>query len=89
MAIQTTRKKVTFKRPFILKETPGVNPPGVYSVETRVDTVGLFSFRKAARTSTWIMIGRTPGVCGVPKAVRIDPQELSIAVQPVERGRRR
>ena len=87
MAIRTTRKKVTFKRPFILKGVKGVNPSGTYSVETRVDHVGLFSFRTAARTSTWIHICRTPGVRGVVQVARIDPLDLDAALRQDAEGR--
>ena len=87
MAIRTTREKVTFKRPFILKGTEGVNPSGTYSVETRVDHVGFLSFRKAGRTTTWIRICRTPGVRGVIQVVNIDPADLSAALLQDSEGR--
>jgi hypothetical protein len=87
MAIRTTRKKVTFKKPFILKGIDGVNRSGIYSVETRVDHVGFFSFRKAGRTTTWIRICRTPGVRGVLQVVNIDPADLSAALLLDSEGR--
>lgn len=87
MAIRTTRKKVTFKRPFILKGIEGVNRSGTYSVETRVDHVGVFSFRKAGRTTTWIRVCRTPGVRGVVQTVKIDPADLSAALLLDAEGR--
>jgi hypothetical protein len=87
MAIRTTRKKITFKKPFILKGIEGVNRSGTYSVETRVDHVGFFTFRKAARTTTWIRICRTPGVRGVIQVVNIDPADLSAALLLDSEGR--
>lgn len=87
MAIRTTRKKVNFARPFILTGVEGVNPAGNYSVETQVDHVGFFSFRRAEQTSTWIRICRTPGVRGALQIVRIDPRDLAAALLKDGEGR--
>lgn len=63
-------------RTFVLKGLAEAQPPGTYSIETREENGGLFSFLKAKRTSTWIRICRDSGTCGVLQMVNIDPLEL-------------
>jgi hypothetical protein len=65
-----------------------VQPSGTYSVETRQEDAGFFSFLKANRTSTWIRVCRNPGIAGVLNMVKIDPLDLQAALvrdtMPVE-----
>jgi len=58
----------------------GVQPSGTYSVETRKEHVGFFSFLNAKRTSTWIRVCRNPGIAGVLQVVNIDPLDLAAAL---------
>jgi hypothetical protein len=67
-------------RPFVLKGLDGPQPNGTYSVETRKERAGFFSFLKTKRTSTWIRISRTPGIAGVLQVVSIDPLDLQAAL---------
>jgi hypothetical protein len=71
---------VTFLRPFILDGLEGVQPSGTYSVETRQEDAGFFSFFKAKSTSTWIRVCRNPGISGVLQVVNIDPLDLAAAL---------
>jgi hypothetical protein len=76
-------------KPFILEGLQGVQPSGTYSVETRDEHTGFFSFFDAKRMSTWIRICRNPGIdgiCrnpgidGVLQIVNIDPLDLQTAL---------
>lgn len=79
MTMRARVKRVTFLRPFVLKGLEGVQPSGTYSVETREEHAGFFSFLYAKRTSTWIRICRNPGTGGVLQVVNIDPLDLQTA----------
>lgn len=67
-------------RTFALKGLAEAQPPGTYSIETREDNGGFFSFLKAKRMSTWIRICRDSGTCGVLQMANIDPLELQAAL---------
>lgn len=67
-------------RAFTLKGLAEAQPPGTYSIETREDNGGFFSFLKAKRMSTWIRICRDSGTCGVLQMANIDPLELQAAL---------
>ena len=80
MTLRKSNRRVTFLRPFILDGLEGVQPSGTYSVETRQEDAGFFSFLKANRTSTWIRVCRNPGIAGVLQVVNIDPLDLQSAL---------
>lgn len=80
MTTRTRSKRVTFLRPIILDGLEGVQPSGTYSVETRQEDAGSFSFFKATYTSTWIRVCRNPGIAGVLQVVNIDPLDLAAAL---------
>ncbi len=80
MTMRARDERVAFIRPFALTGLKGVQPSGTYSVETREEHVGFFSFLKAKRTSTWIRICLNPGIGGVLQAVKIDPLDLQAAL---------
>jgi hypothetical protein len=71
---------MTFLHPFVLKGLEGVQPSGSYSVETRDERTGFFSYFFADRTSTWIRVCRNPGIAGVLQVVNIDPFDLAAAL---------
>jgi len=81
MTRQRDYRRVTFTRPFTLKGADGVLPSGSYSVETRDETTGFFSFLKTKHTSTWIRVCRNYGISGVLQTVKIDPFDLSTALK--------
>lgn len=58
----------------------GMQSSGSYSVETREDGAGFFSFLNAKRTSTWIQVCRDPGISGVLHMVNIDQADLVAAL---------
>jgi hypothetical protein len=80
MTLRKSNRRVTFLRPLILDGLEGVQPSGTYSVETRQEDAGFFSFFKAKPTSTWIRVCRNPGIAGVLKMVKIDPLDLQTAL---------
>lgn len=79
MTVRTSRKSVTFRRPFSLSGVGEVQPAGTYAVETNEELVEGVSFPAWRRTSTVLLL-RRPGAIGIGEDVEIDPQELQ-AVQ--------
>jgi hypothetical protein len=58
MMTRTTVKTVTFRRPFALSGLEGVQPAGIYTVETDEELISSLSFSAYRRTATWL---RLPG----------------------------
>ena len=53
MTIRTTRKTVTFARPFSLGGVDGVQPPGSYDIDTdeeQIDSLTHLAWRRVATT---------------------------------------
>ena len=76
MTVRTSRKSVTFTRPFSLSGIDEVQPAGTYTVETDEELLPGLSF-PAWRLAT-LMVLRSRG--GAPVAVaNIDPLELQAA----------
>lgn len=80
MTVRAHDKRVSFRKPFVLMGVGGVQPCGTYSVETREEHAGFFSFLNVKRTSTWLRICRNPGIGGVLQTVNIDPLDLAAAL---------
>jgi hypothetical protein len=70
--MRTTRKKVTFTRPFTLSDLDGIQPAGTYVIETDEEEIGGPSFIAYRRIATTIHLR----VRGATEIVRIDPVEL-------------
>ena len=80
MTLRTTRKTVTFVRPFVLKGLDAEQPAGTYVVETAeelLDTMLLPAYR---RTSTTIELHPRPGNRAVTEMATIDPNDLDAAL---------
>jgi hypothetical protein len=77
---RTSRKTVTFKRPFTLSALSTTQPAGAYTVET--DEVLLPTFTAAAyhRTATLMFLPAHPGSGGLAHMVEVDPLELESAL---------
>lgn len=77
---RTSRKTVTFKRPFKLGALPTTQPAGVYAIET--DEVLLPTFTAAAyrRTATLMFLPAHPESGGLAHMIEIDPDELERAL---------
>jgi hypothetical protein len=77
MTVRTSRKSVTFTRPFSLSGIDEVQPAGTYTVETDEELLPGLSFPAYRRLAT-LMVLRSRG--GAPVEVaNIDPLELQAA----------
>lgn len=76
---RTSRKTVTFKRPFTLSALPDPQPAGAYAVET--DEALLPTFTAAyRRTATLMFLPAHAESGGLAHMVEIDPLELESAL---------
>jgi hypothetical protein len=72
MTTRTTRTTVTFSRPFGLKGVDGIQPAGVYDVDTDEELIDDLSFLAYRRVATTICVQKD----GATQVYRIDPVEL-------------
>jgi hypothetical protein len=79
MTVRTSRKTVTFTRPFSLSEIDEVQPAGSYTVETDEEELPGLSFPAYRRIATLILLRSRPGGRVVEEVIRIDPLELQAA----------
>ena len=79
MTVRTTSRTVTFRRPFFLKGTDGVQPPGTYAVETDEEQIPGLSFLAYRRISTTIVLSVPYAGGAVRQVVTIDPADLEAA----------
>jgi hypothetical protein len=82
MTVRTSRKTVTFTRPFSLSGIDKVQPAGTYMVETDEELLPGLSFPAYRRVATLICLRSR----GVEEVVSIDPLELQ-AAQERDAGR--
>jgi hypothetical protein len=75
MTARTSRKTVTFARPFSLSGIDKVQPAGTYTVETEEELLPGLSFPAYRRIATLIFLRSR----GVEEVVSIDPLELQAA----------
>jgi hypothetical protein len=79
MTERTTRKTVTFTRPFSLSAIGEVQAAGTYTVETNEELLQDVSFPAYRRIETLIFLPARPGGAFVERVVKIDPLELEAA----------
>jgi hypothetical protein len=78
--MRTTRKTVTFDRPFTLATLDEVQPAGTYTVEVDEELLEGLSFLAYRRVATTIYLPLHPGGgAGSVQAVTVDPRELAAA----------
>ena len=77
MTSRTTRRTVTFKRPFVLGGVDGTQPPGTYDVDTDEESLDSRSLLAYRRVATFIQVRRDGGT----QVFRIDPTELDDALR--------
>ncbi|MHB1204177.1 MAG: hypothetical protein ACYCZX_01310 [Rhodospirillaceae bacterium] len=80
MITRTLRSSVEFKRPFKLPHIDGLQPPGIYQVETeeeRLDSMTVDAFRRLATRLYLMADPRTPGV---REEVVVNPDDLDAAL---------
>jgi hypothetical protein len=76
MTMRTSRKSVTFRRPFSLSGLDEMQPAGTYTVETNEELLESLSFPAWRRTATVILLRPQGGAAGIGQDVEIDPSEL-------------
>ena len=81
MTIRTSKKTVTFRRPFVLGGFDEVLPAGAYSVETDEELLEGISFPAYRRILTLIHLHAKPGHPGRTQKLTIDPNELDAALK--------
>ena len=86
MTVRTSRKSVTFTRPFSLSGIDQVQPAGTYTVETDEELLPGLSFPAYRRIATLIVLRSRGGGPIVEEVVNVDPLELQ-AAQERDAGR--
>ena len=81
MKIRTSKKTVTFRRPFVLGGFDEVLPAGAYSVETDEELLEGISFPAYRRILSVIRLHAKPGHPGLTQTLTIDPNELDAALK--------
>lgn len=81
MTIRTSRKTVTFRRPFAPREGAVAWPAGVYVVETDEERLEGLSFPAYRRILTVISPQPGSGVPALTRALTIDPDVLEAALR--------
>ncbi len=76
MTMRTSRKTVTFRRPFSLSGLDEMQPAGTYTVETSEELLEGLSFPAWRRTATVILLRPQAGGVGLGQDLEIDPSEL-------------
>ena len=81
MTTRTSKRTVTFKRPFILQSFNKELPAGAYEVETDEELLEGVSFPVYRRILTIIHLPPTPGRPGETMALTVNPIELDSALE--------
>jgi len=79
MSVRTSRKTVTFTRPFSVSGIEQMQRPGTYVVETDEELLPDLSFPAYRRIATLIWLRPQPGHALTEQMVNIDPLELQAA----------
>jgi hypothetical protein len=90
MTLRTSKRTVTFARPFRLEESGPEFPAGRYFIETDEEQVDALSFPFYRRTATMMQLIADPLRPGVTETAMIDPLQLEAALEadaaPAESG---
>ncbi len=81
MTMRTSKKTVTFRKPFILGGFDEVLPAGAYSVESDEDLLEGVSFPAYRRVLTVIHLHAKPGYPNRTQTLTIVPSELDAALE--------
>jgi hypothetical protein len=81
MTIRTSRKTVTFSKPFTLGGVDEVLPAGAYTVETDEEPLDGISFLAYRRISTVLYVPGRPGDRVLARMLTIDPNQLDAALE--------
>lgn len=81
MTVRTSKRTVTFRRPFVLNGFDEVLPAGAYNVETDEEFLEGISFPAYRRILTVIDLHAKPGHPGLTRTLTIDPNELDAVLK--------
>ena len=81
MTTRTSKRTVTFRRPFVLGGFYEVLPAGTYNVETDEELLEGISFPVYRRILTVIDLHAKSGRPGLTQTLTIDPNELDAALE--------
>jgi hypothetical protein len=81
MTIRTSRKTVTFRKPFTLRGVEEILPAGAYTVETDEEPLLGVSFLAYRRISTLLHVPGRPGDRVLTRVLTVDPNELDAALE--------
>lgn len=81
MPTRTTKKTVTFRRPFVLGGFDEALPAGTYEVETDEELIHGISFPVYRRTLTLLRLHTEPGQSTLSETLTIDPNDLDAALR--------
>jgi len=79
--MRTTRKTVSFSRPFKLAAVDEPLPAGDYVVETDEERLEGVSFPAFRRVSTFLHMHTVPGQPGMQQTLSLDPDDLDAAIK--------
>ena len=79
MTVRTSRKTVTFTRPFSLSGIDEAQPAGTYTVETDEELLPGLSFPAYRRIASLIFLRSRTGGAVVEEVANVDPLELQAA----------
>lgn len=78
MTMRTSRKTVTFARPFVLGGADEEFPAGIYTIETDEELLEAISFPVYRRISTLLHLRAKTGLT---QKMTVDPDQLEAALQ--------
>jgi hypothetical protein len=81
MTIRTSKKTVTFSRPFVLGGFDEALPAGAYRVEMDEELLEGISFPAYQKILTLLHLHPKPGRPGLTQTLTIDPNELDAALE--------
>jgi len=81
MTTRTSKKTVTFRRPFVLGGLDMVLPAGAYGVETDEELLEGISFPAYRRVLTVMHLHAKPGHPGITQTLTVDPNDLDAALK--------
>lgn len=80
MSTRTSSRTLIFPKPFALSGLGGLQPAGVYVVETDEELIEELSFLVYRRTCTRLRLTPDPAHPGIVETVVVNPAELDAAL---------